>query len=85
MTEKLAAIRQAVIDSVRTIAPEADFDALDPHRPLREELDLDSFDFLNVLIELHRRVGVEIPEADYGKVTTLDALLSYLSGRLDAS
>lgn len=85
MSEKLAGIRQAVIDSVRTIAPEADFDALDPHRPLREELDLDSFDFLNALIELHRRTGIEIPEADYGKVATLDALLSYLAGRLDAS
>jgi len=80
----MAELRQAVIDSVRAIAPEADFDALDPHRPLREELDLDSFDFLNVLIELHGRVGVEIPEADYGKVGSLDALLGYLTARLDA-
>ena len=84
MTTTLAGIRQAVIDSVQAIAPEADFAALDPPRPFREELDHDSFDFLNVLIELHARLGVEIPEADYAKVGTLEALLAYLAGRLDA-
>ncbi|MCL4184164.1 MAG: acyl carrier protein [Burkholderiaceae bacterium] len=83
MTATLPELRQAVIDSVRTIAPEADFEALDPRRPMREELDIDSFDFLNVLIELHGRTGVEIPEADYGKVGTLEALLAYLAQRLD--
>ena len=77
-------IRQSVIGSVQTVAPEADFAALDPRRPLREELDLDSFDFLNVLIELHARTGVEIPEADYARVGTLDALLAYVAARLDA-
>ena len=84
MTTTLAGIRQAVIDSVQAIAPEADFAAREPRRPFREELDLDSFDFLNVLIELHARLGVEIPEADYAKVGTLEALLAYLAGRLDA-
>lgn len=83
MTSTLAELRQAVVDSVQAIAPEADFAALDPKRPMREELDIDSFDFLNVLIELHRRTGVEIPEADYGKVITLEALLAYLAARLD--
>lgn len=83
-TTTLAGIRQAVIDSVQAIAPEADFAALDSRRPLREELDLDSFDFLNVLIELHARLGVEIPEADYARVGTLEALLAYLAARLDA-
>ena len=78
-------IRQAVIDSVRAIAPETDFAALDSRRPFREELDLDSFDFLNVLIELHARLGVEIPEADYGKLGTLDALLGYLAARLESA
>jgi len=84
MTATPSAIRQAVIDSVQAIAPEADFDTVDPRRPLREELDLDSFDFLNVLIELHGRLGVEIQEADYARVGTLDALLAYLAARLDA-
>ncbi len=84
MNMTLDEIRQAVIGSVQSIAPEADFAALDPKRPLREELDLDSFDFLNVLIELHARTGVEIPESDYVRVGTLDALLAYLAERLDA-
>ena len=75
-------LRQAVIDSVRTVAPEADFAALDPKRPLREELDLDSFDFLNVLIDLDARIGVAIPEADYARIGTLDTLLAYLAARL---
>jgi len=78
-------IRQAVIDSVQAIAPEADFASLDPRRPFREELDLDSFDFLNVLIELHARLGVEIPEADYGKLGTLETMLGYLAARLESA
>jgi acyl carrier protein len=68
-----------VIEAVRTIAPEADFDRIDPGRSLRGQLDLDSFDFLNLLIDLHGRLGVEIPEADYGKVDSLDALVGYLA------
>ena len=78
-------IRQAVIDSFQVIAPEADFASLVPRRPFREELDLDSFDFLNVLIELHARLGVEIPEADYGKLDTLETMLGYLAARLESA
>lgn len=74
-------IRQAVIDSVLTLAPEADFTQVDPARSLREQLDLDSFDFLNLLIALHGRLGVEVPEADYGRVDTLDALVAYLADK----
>jgi acyl carrier protein len=76
-----AAIRQAVIDAVHAIAPEADFAAVKADRSLREQLDLDSFDYLNVLIALHASLGVAIPEPDYGKVGTLDALVDYLAQR----
>ena len=72
------AIRRTVIDSVMEIAPEADFSQVDPGRSLREQLDLDSFDFLNLLIALHERVGVEVPEADYRLVDSLDGLVDYL-------
>lgn len=75
-------VRDAVVTSVQTVAPEADFTRLDPKRSLREQLDLDSFDFLNVLIELKARLGVEVPEADYGRVNTLDALIAYLAQRV---
>lgn len=60
------------------IAPEADFTALDPDQPIQSELDIDSFDFLNFLIGLNEEVGVEIPEADYGQVATLNALMTYV-------
>jgi acyl carrier protein len=75
------AIRQTVIDAILAIAPEADFTQLDTGRSLRQQLDIDSFDFLNLLIDLHERLGVEIPEADYGKVDSLDSLVAYLAAR----
>ena len=80
MTE--AEIRQAIFDSLREIAPEADPQQIRPEENLREALDIDSFDFLNLLIGLHKRLGVQIPEGDYGQLTTLSALVRYLSPKL---
>ncbi len=71
-------MRTQVIDCVHEIAPEADFTRVDPRRSMREQLDLDSFDFLNLLIALHERVGVQVPEADYRLVDSLDGLVDYL-------
>lgn len=76
MTETEA--RTALATVLHGIAPEADLTTVDPHDDLREALDIDSFDFLNVLIGLHERLGVEIPEADYGRVRSLQELLDYL-------
>ena len=64
-------IRNAIFDTLRGIAPDADPQQLLPGENLREALDIDSFDFLKVLIGLHERLSVEIPEADYGQLTTL--------------
>lgn len=61
---------QAVSDGISSIAPELDPATLHPDEPLREQIDLDSFDFLNVLIALHERLGVEVPEKDYADVQT---------------
>jgi acyl carrier protein len=77
-------IQQAVFDALRQVAPEADPRKIAPDENLREALDIDSFDFLNVLIGLHKRLGVEIPEADYGRLTTLSALFRYLSSRAES-
>lgn len=77
----MPAIRQAVTDAILAIAPEADVAQLDARRPLRQQLDIDSFDFLNLLIDLHERLGVEVPEADYAKVDSLDSLVAYLAAR----
>jgi acyl carrier protein len=78
-------IRQALIDALSAIAPEGDYARLKPDRPLRDQLDIDSYDFLNVMVALHDALGVDIPEADYQKLSTLTAAVDYLSARLRVS
>jgi acyl carrier protein len=72
-------IREHISEVVHRIAPEADFASLDPDENLREALDIDSFDFLNMLIGINEKLGVNIPEADYRQVSTLKAMVAYLS------
>ena len=71
-------LKQIVIEAILEIAPEADFETLDPDDGLREQLDLDSMDFLNVVIGLHEALGIDIPEADYPKLFTLTSAIDYL-------
>lgn len=71
-------LREVVMNAILEIAPEADFDALDPEDGLREQLDLDSMDFLNVIIALHETLGIDIPEADYPQLFTLTGATNYL-------
>jgi acyl carrier protein len=77
-----AELDTAIRDALHRVAPEADLDGLGPGAPLRETLDIDSFDFLNVLVALNKRLGVEIPESDYGLLTTFDGLRRYLRARV---
>lgn len=74
-------IRQTVLAVLGEIAPEADPAAIDPGESLREQLDLDSMDFLNFVIGVHKRLGVEIPEADYPKLASLDGAMAYLEAK----
>lgn len=76
-------IKALVIRELGKIAPEANSD-LDPDADLREQIDLDSMDILNLMIAIHEATGVEIPEADYPKLTTLNACTAYLRGRIKA-
>lgn len=78
-------VRKALIDSILAVAPESDFAEVRPDRPVREQLDIDSFDFLTVLEHLHEKLGVNVPEADYGKMITLDGSVDYLTRRLAAA
>lgn len=73
------AIRREVVAVLKSIAPEVEESELDPARPLRDQIDLDSMDWLNVIVALHERLAVDIPEADYAKLSTLDDLVDYLS------
>ena len=74
-------IKAAIFEILGAIAPETDFDAIAPDKPLRDQLDIDSYDFLNVVIRLHETLGVDIPEADYGKLATLNSTIDYLAAR----
>lgn len=71
-----------VMAELTSIAPEVDPAGLDRARLLREQVDLDSMDWLNFLIGLHRRFNVDIPESDYGRLRTLDDLIAYLGARV---
>jgi acyl carrier protein len=80
-----AEIQAGIAAELRRIAPEADLAAVDPSADLRESLELDSMDFLNLLIALDRRFGVAVPEADYPVVSTLAGLVGYLAARARAN
>jgi len=75
-------LRQSVLETLRRIAPEISPDELKPTAPLRDQIDLDSMDWLNFLVALHDKVGVDIPEADYTKLVTLDDILAYLKAKM---
>jgi acyl carrier protein len=77
-------IRTAVVAALTAVAPETDPAAIDPDQPLREQLDLDSMDFLNFVIRVHQRLGVEIPEADYPRFGTLAGAIAYLGEKTAA-
>lgn len=75
-------IRQVVFEELRNIAPEADPAAVDPEDNLREALDIDSMDFLNFVIALHKRLKVDIPDVDAAKLQTIAGATAYLVARL---
>lgn len=75
-------IRTAVIQALLSVAPELNPASLEDAARLRDELDLDSMDFLNFVIALHNALHVDIPEADYPKVQTLGGAVAYLSSKL---
>ena len=80
----LEQIKHTIIEILMTIAPEADYDSLNPDVKLQEALDIDSFDFLNMLIGLDEAVGVAVPESDYGQLISLNDLVRYIAARLPA-
>ncbi len=77
MTE--AEVRDLVGEVLADIAPDADLSTVSDEEDLREALDLDSMDFLNLIIGLHERSGVKIPEADYPKLFTMKGAVAYLA------
>ncbi len=77
-------IRQVVVATLRDVAPEVRPEALDPKASLRDTLDLDSVDFMNFVVGLHAALGVDVPEADYVKLASLDDCVAYLAAKRGA-
>jgi acyl carrier protein len=78
-------IRRIVIAEIARIAPESDPAAVDPQADLREAIDLDSMDILNLVIALTKRLAIDIPELDYPRLLTLDGAVAYLATKLPAA
>jgi acyl carrier protein len=72
-------IRATVLRALGEVAPEADLGRIKPAVSFRDQLDLDSMDFLNFVIGIHRAFGVDIPEADYPKLATLEGCVEHLA------
>jgi acyl carrier protein len=79
LTEK--EIREIVLRALGNVAPEVELESLDPSKDLRDQIDIDSVDFLNFVIGLHKELGIEIPDADMPKLATLQSCIGYLMSR----
>ena len=78
-------IKNAILEIIQDIDDEADLENLNPSDALRDQLDLDSMDFLDIVMELRKRYQIQIPEADYPQLATLDSCVNYLVPRLKAA
>ena len=75
-------LKQAVLDALLAVVPEARPAQIKSAAPLRDQLDLDSMDFINFVATLDQALGVDVPESEYGRLATLDSCVEYLSARL---
>lgn len=75
-------IKDMILEIIEDIDEDADFDNLDADKPLRDQLDLDSMDFLDIVMELRKRYKLQIPEEEYPELSTLNSCVNYLEPRL---
>jgi acyl carrier protein len=73
--------RNIFFEELGNVAPEWAPAEIDPQEDIREAMDIDSMDLLNLVIALHQRTGINIPEADYGKLITIDGAVAYLTAK----
>jgi acyl carrier protein len=76
-------LKRVIIEALTRIAPEIDPASIAPRASFRDQLDLDSMDFLNFVLALHDRLGIDVPEADYPRLSTLDGAIAYFTAKLD--
>jgi acyl carrier protein len=76
--------KKVVLDIIADIAPDEDLSNLKPEVRLRDQLQLDSMDFLDIVMELRKRHSIEVPEADYIQLASLDSCANYLTPKFNA-
>lgn len=76
--------KQRVVEIIADIAPDEDLSGLKPDVRLRDQVQLDSMDFLDIVMELRKRYGIEVPEADYPRLASLDSSAEYLTPKFNA-
>jgi acyl carrier protein len=77
-------IKQAVTDIIADVAPDEDVTNIKPDVRLRDQLELDSMDFLDIVMELRKRHNIEVPEAEYPELASLDSCATYLAPKFAA-
>ena len=77
-----AEIREEILDILSDIAPDEDLSTLVDDKPFREQLELDSMDFLDIVMELRKRHRIQVPEADYQHLASLASTVAYLEPKL---
>ena len=75
-------IKDVILEIIEDIGEDAEFDDLDAEKPLRDQLDLDSMDFLDIVMELRKRYKLQIPEEEYPELATLTSCVNYLEPKL---
>ena len=77
-----ADIKDEILDILENIAPDEDLSELKDDVPFRDQLELDSMDFLDIVMELRKRYKVEVPKEDYPQLASLDSCAAYLGPKL---
>lgn len=75
---KSADIREEILDILRIIAPDEDLSDLKDEPPFREQIELDSMDFLDIVMELRKRHRIQVPEEDYAELASMQSTVTYL-------
>ncbi len=78
-----AEIREAVLNILEDITPDEDLTQLKDDVPFREQLELDSMDFLDIVMELRKRYRIQIPENEYTNLITMDSTVKYLTPKME--
>ena len=73
--------KHILLEEIGKIAPETEGTTVDPDANLREAFDLDSMDFLNLVAAIHKRLGIDVPEAEYARLSSLNGASAYLAKR----